>query len=391
MNVATGRRMRRGHSPFRFARPLARACLLLCAAACRPTSTTPAMPPASPTAAAPASEPVPTPRVRAPDEVVATVDGVTIREADLIRLAAGTSPEGAPPRATLVLQAVERLLVEGEARALGVTIEAGLVDQGLKSMASAYAMSIEQLQATVATTTRWSWEEYRGELAAQLLEGKLVVMHAVPTNAGLADDAFLTARTRLLGCLRARAVVSLADPTVTLPENLLATLTTVEGLRLTGDPALPVAELEAAVKAVTAGRRLCDSFADAKVAMLQLYRERGYLQADVQLTWPNQPAPTMTLDVAVVPGPMHVFGAVRFDQSAVPARQRLRERDLVRATSAHVKAGAPAVDSALLAAAAAVRVLADQAGLGPIEINATRQERGKGVALEVTYRLTPSP
>ena len=325
---------------------------------------------------------------------MATVDGVAIREADLVRLAGGTGPEGAPDRAALVLQAVERLLVEREARASGVTIEARLVDQALQSMASSYAMSLEQLQAAVATTTRWSWEDYRSELAAQLLEGKLVVMRRVaPTDAGapLADDAYLTARTRLLGCLRARAVVSLADPTVTLPENLLAALTTVEGLRFTGDPALPVAELEAAVKAVTAGRRLCDSFAEAHGAMLQLYRERGYLQADVQISWPTRPSPTMTLDVAVAPGPMHVFGAVRFDQSAVPVRQRLRERDLVRASSAHVKAGAPAVDSALLAAAAAVRGVVDQAGLGPIEIDATRRDRGKDVALDLTYRLAPSP
>jgi hypothetical protein len=353
------------------------------------------MPTASPTAAAPASEPAPAPRVRAPEEVVATVDGAAIREADLARLVGGTGPEEAPPRAALVLQAVERLLVEREAQALGVTLEARLVDQALQSMASSYALSIEQLQATVATTTRWSWEDYRSEVAAQLLEGKLVVMHAVPTNAEpgarLVDEAYLMARARLLGCLRARAVVSLSDPTVTLPENLLAGLTTVEGLRFAGDPALPVAEIEAAVKAVTAGRRLCDSFAEAQAAMLQLYRERGYLQAEVRLSWPTRPSPTVTLDVAVAPGPMHVFGAVRFDQSAVPARQRLRERDLVRATSAHVKAGAPAVDSALLAAAAAVNVLVGQAGLGPIEIVATRRESGTDVALELTYRLTPSP
>lgn len=388
--------MRRGRLPTRVARPFVRACLLLCATACRPTPTTPTIPTASPTAAAPASEPAPAPRGRAPEEVVATVDGVEIREADLTRLAGGTGPEAAPPRAALVLQAVERLLVEREARALGVTIEARHVDQALQAVASANALSIEQLQGTVATTTRWSWEDYRSELAAQLLEGKLVVMlNAIPARAGpggpLVDDAYLEARTRLLGCLRARAVVSLSDATVTLPEDLLGAVTTVEGLRFTGDPVLPVAELEAAVKAVTAGRRLCDSFAEAHGAMLQLYRERGYLQADVQITWPTLPSPTMTLDVAVTTGPMHVFGAVRFDQSAVPVGQRLRERDLVRATSAHVKAGAPAVDSALLAAAAAVRAVVGQAGLGPIEIDATRRERGKDVALELTYRLSPSP
>lgn len=384
--------MRRGRLPTRVARPFVRACLLLCATACRPTPTTPTTPTASPAAAAPASEPAPAPRVRAPEEVVATVDGVEIREADLTRLAGGTGPEAAPPRAALVLQAVERLLIEREARALGVTIEARLVDQALQSVASANALSIEQIQGVVATTTRWSWEDYRSELAAQLLEGKLVLMlnHAGP-GGPLVDTAYLEARTRLLGCLRARAVVSLSDPTVTLPEDLFAAMTTVEGLRFTGDPVLPVAELEAAVKAVTAGRRLCDSFAEAHGAMLQLYRERGYLQADVQITWPTRPSPTMTLDVAVTTGPMHVFGAVRFDQSAVPVGQRLRERDLVRATSAHVKAGAPAVDSALLAAAAAVRAVAGQAGLGAIEIDASRRERGKDVALELTYRLSPSP
>lgn len=393
MVVATERR---GRLPTRVARPFVRACLLLCATACRPASTMPTTPTASPTAAGPASEPAPAPRVRAPEEVVAVVDGVEIREADLTRLTGGTSPEAVPPRAALVLQAVERLLIAREAVALGVTIEAKVVDQALQSVASAYALSIEQLQAAVATTTRWSWEDYRSELAAQLLEGKLVVMlNVVPTQAGpgapRGDDVYLAARGRLLGCLRARAVVSLSDPSVTLPENPLAAVTTVEGLRFTGDPVLPVAELAAAVTAVTAGRRLCDSFAEARRAMLQLYRERGYLQADVEITWPTRSSPTMTLDVAVTTGPLHVFGAVRFDQSAVPKRQRLRERDLVRATSAHVKAGAPAVDSAVLAAADAVRAVAAQAGLGAIEIDTTHRERGKDVALELTYRLSPSP
>jgi hypothetical protein len=327
---------------------------------------------------------------------VATVDGVAIREADLSRLASGTSAEQPQPRAALVLQAVERLLIEREAQARGITIEQRTIDQALQTLASTYSLSLEQMQAAVATTTRLSWEDYRSELAAQLLEGKLVVMLNVASaatgpGAPLPEEAYLAARARLLGCLRARAVVSVSDPAVALPENLLAVATTVEGLRLTGEPGLPVAELEAAVKAVTAGRRLCDSYTEAHRALLQLYRERGYLQADVQIVWPTRLLSAMNLDVTVAPGPMHVFGAVRFDQSAVPVRQRLRARDLARATSVHMKAGAPAVDSALLAAAAAVRAAADKAGLGPIEIDATRRARGKDVALDVTYRLTPSP
>lgn len=87
MMAAEGARMvvateRRGSLPTRVARPFVRACLLLCATACRPASTMPTTPTASPTAAGPASEPAPAPRVRAPEEVVAVVDGVEIREAD---------------------------------------------------------------------------------------------------------------------------------------------------------------------------------------------------------------------------------------------------------------------------------------------------------------------
>lgn len=375
-------------------RGLVLAGLLVCGPACRGAApaTTPE-PTQSPAPAAPAEAHAP--RKRGPQEVVVVVDGVELREADVERLVrvASTSPEPPPPRAALVLQLVERQLVAGEAARLRVEIGPDDVDRAMVNLAASLGLTVEQLRAAVAETTAMSWEEYREEVAAQLLEMKLIMMipgtgtsewDGSPADA---DQRLATTRARMVGCLRARAEVAVKDESVALPDNPFAIAATLAALRFTGDPVLPAVELEAAAKAVASGQPLCDSLAAAEAAMTQLYVDRGYLEGRVHIPWPETPG-AMTLDVEAVPGPRYVVGELVFDQSAAPKGKRVNEKALRRKLAGLGKAGDVADRTRLQGMTELVREAFRTAGVGPVTMDVARVPEGEGVRLDLTFRVT---
>lgn len=362
--------------------------------ACRPaTSPTPRQPAPSSTPRAPKkAEP---PRVRGPEEIVVVVDGEAIREADVARLArvATTSSASAPPREALVLQLVERQLVTRAAAKLDLTATEAEIDRALGDLAAANGLTMEQLRVAVDESTELSWEEYREEVRAQLLELRLVMTTQSWSSASewgarsAASEAseserMTAARARMVGCLRARAEVSVKDDALDLPENPFAIAATLAGIRLVGDPKVPATELEAAAKAAAAGHPLCDSLAAAEVAMTELYRERGYLDARVRIPWPETPGTTI-VEVEAVPGARHVVGVIDVDQSAVPKGKRVNEKALRRRIAAIGKTGDVASVSKLRGIVDGVEGALRDAGIGPVEVKAEREAGSDGEDVRV--------
>lgn len=375
--------------------------MLACGLACRPgSSPAPPEPAPSPTPATP--QKAPAPRVWGPEEIVAVVDGEAIREADVARMArvASTGPASPPvPREVLVQQLVERRLVTRAATAVGITTSDEEVDRALTNVAAANGLTLEQLPAAVAESTQLSWEEYRGEVAAQLLELRLVMTSqpwpaaagwGAPPSATEASEPerLETARARMLGCLRARAEVSVKDDAVELPENPFAIAATLAGVRFVGDPKLPAGELEAAAKAAASGKPLCDSLAAAEMALTQLYVERGYLDARVRIPWPKTPGTTI-VDVEAVPGARHVVGEIDVDQRAVPKAKRVKDQALRRRIAAIGKPGDVASASKLRGLVDAVEGALRDAGLGPVEVEAERKPgaEGEDVRVDLVVRV----
>lgn len=376
------------------ARHLVLACLLV-EAACRPEPVT------RPPAPAPAADPAPAKaRARTPEDVVATVDGAEIREADVAALAKALgSAEQPAPRTAVVLQLVERHLVAREAERSGVTVSAPELDGILQTIAAQNGLTHEQLQAAVRETTQYTWEQYRQEIAAQLLETKLVLAvlpRTTPAEWGVpgpADDPdrVSATRARVVGCLRARARVEIQDPTVVLPDNPFSEVT-LGTVRLVGDPVLPAAELEAVVKITAAGRPLCEALDPAENAVTQIYLERGYLEARVTIPWPAAPQAGATVDVEVVPGPRHVIGELRFDQSAVVPSKRVKPKTLQRQAAAVTKEGDVATPAGLEVLGDAVRTAMLAAGLEGMETRVERVARGEDMRVDLVFRATgPAP
>lgn len=356
--------------------------------ACRP-ATSPAPRKPAPSSAPVAPEKVQPPRVRGPEEIVVTVDGEAIREADVAKLAhvASTSPDSAPPREALVLQLVERRLVTRAAARLDLTATDAEIDRALGDLAAANGLTMEQLRVAVDETTALSWEEYREEIRAQILELRLVMTTqpwasasgwGAPSAASDAAESerMAGARARTLGCLRARAQISVQDDALDLPENPFAIAATLAGVRLVGDPKVPAMELEAAAKAAAAGHPLCDSLAAAEVAMTELYRERGYLDARVRIPWPDTPGTTI-VEVEAVPGARHVIGVIDVDQSAVPKAKRVKDKELRRRIAAIGKTGDVASVSKLRGIVDGVEGALRDAGIGPVEVKAERKAGGE--------------
>jgi hypothetical protein len=375
-------------------RGLVLAGLLVGGPACREAApTTTPGPTQHPAPATPAEAHPPQPR--GPQELVVVVDGVELREADVARLVrvASTSPEPPPPRAALVLQLVERQLVIGEAARLRVEIGADDVDRGLANIGTSFGFTVEQLRAAVVDTTAMSWEEYREEVAAQLLEMKLIMMMPGTgasewgESSADADRRLSTTRARMVGCLRARAEVVVKDESITLPDNPFAIAATLAALRFTGDPVLPAVELEAAAKAVASGQPLCDSLAAAEAAMTQLYVDRGYLEGRVHIPWPERPG-AMTLTVEAVPGPRYVVGELVFDQSAAPKGKRVDEKALRRALARLAKPGDVADRTRLQGITELVQTTFRAAAVGPVTMDVARVPAGDGVRLDLTFRVT---
>lgn len=388
---------RRSSAPARLARRLA--WVLACGLACRP-GRSPAPREPAPDPAPRTAQEAPAPRVWGPEEVVAVVDGATIREADVARLSrvASSGPESPPvPREVLVLQLVERQLVTRAAAEIGITTSDDEIDRALTNVAAANGLTLEQLRPAVVESTGLSWEEYRQEVAAQLVELRLVMTSQTwPSASGWGapqggseaweSERMATARTRVVGCLRARAEVSVNDDAVELPENPFAIAATLAGVRLAEDPKLPAAELEAAARAAAAGKPLCDSLAAAEVAMTELYMERGYLDARVRIPWPKTPGTTI-VDVETVPGPRYVIGEIEVDQRAAPKAKRVKDQELRRRIAAIAEPGAVASPSKLRAIVDVVEGALGDAGLGPVEVRAERRAGAEGEDVRVSLMV----
>lgn len=370
---------------------------VLAGAGCRPE---PATRPPEPTPQAGPTTPAKA-RARAPEDVVATVDGEEIREADVAaRLEAVSSEEQPVSRAEVVLQLVERRLVAREAERRGVTVGEPEIDGVLQAVATQYGLSPEQLRAAVEETTGLSWEEYRREIAVELLETKLVLA-ALPRTTPAAwdvpspaqDSARVTATgARVMGCLRAQAKVEVKDAAVVLPENPFAAEASLGAVRFVGDPVLPAAELEAVAKLAVAGRPLCESLDTAENAITQIYLERGYLEARVTIPWPAAPKAGMTVDVEVEPGLRHVIGELRLDQSAVVRSKRAKEKAVLREVAAVAKAGDVATPASLEAIGTAVRTAMLAAGIEDVETSAARVAQGEDMRVDLVFRATgPAP
>jgi outer membrane protein assembly factor BamA len=269
-------------------------------------------------------------------------------------------------------------------------------------LAAANGLTIEQLRVAVEEGTALSWAEYREELAAQILDMRLAMStqhwasaagFGAPAGGTEASQSqhMEAARVRMLGCLRARADVSVKDDAVELPENPFAIAATLAGVRFVGDPKVPAADLEAAAKAAAAGRPLCDSLAAAEVAMTDLYRERGYLDAQVMIPWPKTPGTTI-VEVEAVPGTRHVLGEVDVDQSAAPKAKRVKEKELRRRIAAIGKTGEVAGISKLRGIVDVVEGALRDAGLGPVDVQTERKagSEGEDVRVDLVVRVRAS-
>jgi peptidyl-prolyl cis-trans isomerase SurA len=126
------------------------------------------------------------------DRVVAVVDTRCITLSELRRRAAPfvkrAEAQGALPPArraeifqqTLQRLVEERLLAEAAART-GVAVTAEEVDRALASIAKEYGKTTDEVLRT-ASDVGLSEEEYRAELARQILEGKLLQLRVLRRN-----------------------------------------------------------------------------------------------------------------------------------------------------------------------------------------------------------------
>jgi len=324
------------------------------------------------------------------------VDGVEIREADVERLVrvASTSPGTPPqPREVLVLRLIERQLVAQAAKLQSIAATEEEIDRAVQLLIADLGIDTEQLRTAVNETTELSWEEYRGELAAQILEMKLL-WSSLPlqdTEWGVPstvwdEEHLASARARTIGCLRARAEVKLEDASVELPDNPFAIAATLAGVRFVEDPVLPAVEVEVAATSAAAGRPLCDSLTAAELAMTELYLEHGYLDAQVKIPWPETPG-TSTIEVETMPGARHVLGKIELDQSAIPKGKRVSEKALRKKIAAVGKTGDAAGISRLRGIAEVVRWAFSDAGLGPVKLEVTRTPVGEEKRVDVVFRV----
>lgn len=364
------------------------------ASACRSTASTPPATPATPSPGPAAPE---TPRARSPEDVVATVDGAVIREADVARRERmySTTPETpVPARNEIVLQLVERRLVAARVARLDMAHTGEVVDRVLADLAASNGMTVEQLRAAVEGAGAITWDEYRDEIGAQFDEGRLLFTQprmSTPdwyTASTVTDAERLAARTRMLGCLRAGAEISLADASVELPANPFGNAATFAGVRFTGDTGVPVAEIEAAAKAAGGSAPVCEAVVDVEHALAWFLADHGYLDAVVRTTWPTGTG-AVTLDVQTEPGPRYLVGAIRLDQASVSKATRLADKALRRRIAAIAKPGDLARASKLREV---LEIVAAAAGERSLAVEPTLERRpapaGKDASVDLVLRLT---
>ncbi len=387
------------------ARPGLLLAVLLSAVGCRPSATVPPDEPDPPPPELPSYREMTadlTPLDLSPDPlpegVAAAVDGEAILEAEvetiaqLLRAAVDSEPVDEDVLAVEALRwMVEQRLLLAKADQMDIRISEAELDVALERVTAERGITREEFEAEI-TSAGGTWEEYRDSLVAQLLQRKVLEILGVFGPGSIDDDATQERRSRVVGCLQARAEVQVRDETIVLPENPFALVAKLGELHFVGEVILPEPELRAA--ALEAGKtrmRLCDALTSAELVIQEMYLEAGYLEADVRMPWPTDLDAPVAVDVLVTPGRPHVVGKVRFDQSAVPKRGRLDETELRKRLVGFVSEGDVAAMSVLRATDEEIVRAIRQEGMGPVEIDVARKEGRKRVRLDITYRIVPAP
>lgn len=327
-----------------------------------------------------------------PEGVVAAVDGEPIFAAELERLVQTAPPaeDPAAARAGLLLQLVERRLLRAKADQMDVRATEEEVQRAIDGVAVTNGLTVEQLEQEVVKGG-WTWDDYREEIVAQVLELKVLNLNGVYDSGPQDPEAVEALRARFVGCMRARAEVQVADRSIQLPDNPFSRLTEIAELRFTGDMALPEDELRSvAMEAAKSRMRLCDALISAELAVQELYFERGYLESRVKIPWPSETTTPALVEIQVGAGRPHVIGKISFDQSAAPRARRLDAKELQKRVAAFVAEGDVAAMSAMRAASAEMTRAFEQGGLGTVEATVDRKEEKTSVRVNITYRLLGS-
>lgn len=370
---------------------------LLCLAACRPEPA-PQVPELEPPVAKmpklpslepePPAEPLDLTPDPLPEGVVAQVDGEAVTEEEVQRLTTGAPPDAEPEaaRSAALLQLVERRLIEANADRLGILVSDGEIDHALDQVARSNGLDQAQLEAAVAETGL-SWEDYRTEVTAQIVEAKVLQVLGI-FEPGLQPEELEARRQRLLGCLRARAEIQLGDEAQALPDNPYGLRTEIGELRLTGELGLPEEELRTvAMEAAKSRMNLCDALTTAELALQELLMERGYLEATLELPWPQEAVLPVTIEGKIEAGGLHVVGKVSFDQSALPRKKRLDADDLRRRVGLFLIEGEIATLSAMQEASREVSEEFSRAGLGVVDVEVKRKKGKERVRVDLVYRV----
>lgn len=367
-----------------------KAALVVCVSilGCRPQAS---VAPPAPAPPVPAPSPAPPPKTPEPppSTVVARVGDTSITLGELT--AAHRRQPPSVSKSQVLLQLVERELVRRAAREKQVVVIDDEIDRALALVAESNGITTQRLQSEVAAQAM-TWAQYREEIAAQLLEAKLMRT----LNPRVTDTAIARAnapdrlRRSMLACLRADTPVEIDDPELALPEEPLAARVTIEAFAVHGETGLPVEILTAAAQAaVPAEISLCRALTDAEDAVTAALGEAGFLAAKATARWPESTRPRMTIDVDVAAGSVHRFGTADFDQSELPRSERIDVAKLRRALGAHLRKGDIVSTSGLTAAAAAVNESFGGRPLGMTGIGTSPRVVGDEVFVDLTYHFFP--
>ena len=331
-----------------------------------------------------------------PEGVAAAVDGEAILEAEVeiiaefLRAAVDSQPVDEDAVQVEALRwMVERRLLQGKADQMDIRVSEAELDLALDRITADRGLTREELEAEI-TTAGGTWEQYRDRLVADLQQRKVLEILGVFGSGSTDEQAAQDRRSRVIGCLQARAEVQVRDESVTLPDNPFALVAELGELRFVGEVILPEQALrDAAAAAAKTRMRLCDALTSAELVVQEMYLEAGFLEADVRMPWPTDLSAPVAVDVLVTPGRPHVVGKIRFDQSAVPKRTRLDETELRKRLVGFLSEGDVAAMSVLRAADEEIARAVMREGLGPVQVDVARREGKKRVRLDITYRVVP--
>jgi len=361
---------------------------------CRPPAPRTPSAEARPVTTPTTSEPVvAAPTERPSSTVVARVADTPITLGELTAAHRRQPPSVSQSEVLLVL--VERELMRRAAREQQVIVIDDEIDHVIKLVTESNGITTERLRSEVEAHAM-SWAEYREELAAPVLELKLlrtlyprVAETSAETSVGQAN-AFDRVRRSLLACLRADTPIEIDDPELTLPEEPLATSVTLEAFTLHGETGLPAEVLTAAAHAAAPAEvPLCRGLAAVEDAITAALGEAGFFAVTVVARWPDHVRPRMTIDLDVTAGALHRVGEIRFDQSEVPRSARIEVATLRRAVGAHLRRGQVVSTSTLAAAGQAVNESLGRRPLELLGVGTSLRVVGDEAHVDLTYYFFP--